>query len=816
MRKIEILAPAGSYETMVAAINGGCDAVYVGGNMFGARAYANNFDEEELLKAIEYVHLHGKQLFLTVNTLLKDNEIKESLFEYLKRPYEAGLDAVIVQDVGVMHFIHKHFPDLAIHASTQMTLTMAEGANLLESYGVTRLVTSRELSLEEIKDIRGETSLEIESFVHGALCYCYSGQCLMSSMLGGRSGNRGRCAQTCRMPYELKEAGKAISDRDKPFLLSPKDICTLTIIPELVESGIDSFKIEGRMKRPEYSAFVASLYRKYVDLYQSLGAEGYDDYIKAYKKEFEQDLANVMELYNRGNFSTGYYTSHNGKHMMFPERPNHNGVLVGCVESVSKSKVVIHLEKEVFSQDILEIRGKSRQNYEYTLKDGATSGSRITSNYKFGMQFAKGDKVYRTKNQHLLEFIQEKYLLHNRKVPVNMSFEAEENKPIRLTATCGDYTCLVEGQIVQAANKQAATRESVEKQLKKLNETAFVLDQLQIVLKGQLFLPVRALNDIRRAAIEAIKDKITQSFRRQVSSSIEIEDVNNKDALSEASFVREKEIPGMIACVSNEEQLKEAEGHKEITAIYYRMDQIDLLQGFQLGKTVKKDFYLVMPYVFRREAYELFKKQWQQISSTDVEMFTSGVKGFILHSLEELSFAKEYFKERFILRLDYSMYTMNKESREFYKEQGILRYTAPLELNDRELKSLGLKDCDFIVYGHVPLMTSAQCLVKNTKGCTKKTGIYKLADRYDKNFIVLNYCKYCYNVIYNADPIVLLKHREEILKLSPSNLRLDFTIEKGEEVRKIINAYVMSFYKDEEVELGLKSFTKGHYKRGIE
>lgn len=818
MRKIEILAPAGSYETMVAAFNGGCDAVYVGGAMFGARAYANNFNEEELINAIEYVHLHGKQLFLTVNTLLKDKEIKESLYEYLKKPYEAGLDAVIVQDVGVMHFIHRHFPSLPIHASTQMTLTMAEGADLLRNYGVTRLVTSRELSLEEIKEIRSKTSLEIESFVHGALCYCYSGQCLMSSMLGGRSGNRGRCAQTCRMPYELKEVGKAISDRDKPFLLSPKDICTLTIIPELVEAGIDSFKIEGRMKRPEYAAFVASLYRKYVNLYQSLGKSGYEDYLKAHNKEFEQDIDNVMELYNRGNFSTGYYKSHNGKHMMFPERPNHNGVLVGHVESVSKNQVVIKLIKEVFPQDVVEIRGKRQEKYEFTLKNGAISGSRITSNYKFGMHFTKGDLVYRTKNQHLLEDIQEKYLLHNRKVPVDMMFEAKENCPMKLTVRCRNYSCSVEGQTVQAANKQAATKENVEKQLKKLNETAFVLNQLEVVLKGQLFLPVSALNDLRREAIDTLKETIARSYRRKTEKNHEEEAGSKTDDLPEnciISPVREQS-PGMIACVSNEEQLREAEAHKEITAIYYRMDQIDLLQGFYLGKTVKKEFYLVMPHVFRKEAYKLFRKQWQEIESTDVETITSGVKGFVIHSLEELIFAKTYFKDRFCLRLDYSMYTMNKEAKAFYKEQGITSFTAPLELNDKELKGLGIRDCDMIVYGHVPLMTSAQCLLKNAKVCTKKTGIYELKDRYDKNFIVSNYCKYCYNVIYNADPIVLLKHREEILSLAPDNLRLDFTVEKGEEVRKIIHTYVMSFYMGKEVEWNQKSFTKGHYKRGIE
>ncbi len=813
MRKIEILAPAGSYDTMVAAINGGCDAVYVGGSAFGARAYANNFDEEELLKAIEYVHIYDKKLYLTVNTLLKDDEIKRQLYKYLRKPYEAGLDAVIVQDVGVMHFIHEYFPELPIHASTQMTLTMAEGAKLLKQYGVTRLVTSRELSLKEIKTIRDRTDLEIESFVHGALCYSYSGQCLMSSMLGGRSGNRGRCAQTCRMPYELKEAGNVISDRSKLFLLSPKDICTLTIIPQLVEAGIDSFKIEGRMKRPEYAAYVTYLYRKYVDLYQTLGPKGYETYLKKNKNEFEQDIANVMDLYNRGSFSTGYYTCHNGLQMMSPERPNHNGVLVGQVESSKNNQATIRLEKEVYGQDILEIRGKNQQVYEYTLKHGKSAGEKLVSNFKYGFSFSKGDQVYRTKNQHLLDTLQDQFMKHNRKIPVRMQFFASSNHPMRLMLSCRDFKCSVVGAVAEVANKQPATKEAVEKQLKKLNDTVFILENLSIELTGSLFLPVSALNNLRRAGMEELRKTIIASYRR---NPVDLETTSDIDSKRKGNIETDELETGFVVCVSNEEQLRAAERYEEITAIYYRMDQIDLIQGFALGKRTKKDFYLIMPHVFRQDTYELFEKQWKELKSTEVDSAIAGVQGFVLHSLEELTFAKKYFKDRFSLVLDYSMYTMNQEAIEFYKEQGFTHFTAPLELNGKELKGLGCENCDYIVYSHVPLMTSAQCLVKSTKGCTQNFGYYQLKDRYDKNFIVCNYCKYCYNVIYNADPIVLLKQSEEIMEMSPANLRLDFTIENGDEVQTIIEAYIMAFFECRESEFSVKNFTKGHYKRGIE
>ena len=294
--KIEILAPAGSYDSFVAAINAGADAVYAGGMRFGARAYADNFTSQQLLDAVDYAHLHKKRLYLTVNTLLKDSEMKE-LYAYLKPLYCQGLDAVIVQDAGVLSFVRAYFPDLEIHASTQMTITNVYGAQYLKEYGVKRVVPARELSLAEIRRIRSETKMDVECFVHGALCYCYSGQCLLSSFIGGRSGNRGQCAQPCRLPYTAKEK--------KGYLLSLKDICTLELLPEMAEAGINSFKIEGRMKKPEYVAAVTAMYRKYLDMYYEKGKAGY--------KVDQADLEQLKDIYNRGGFHTGYYKKHNGR-----------------------------------------------------------------------------------------------------------------------------------------------------------------------------------------------------------------------------------------------------------------------------------------------------------------------------------------------------------------------------------------------------------------------------------------------------------------------------------------------------------------------
>lgn len=302
----ELLAPAGSAETARAAIAAGADAVYIGGARFGARAYADNPGQDELLEVLDYVHLRGKKLYLTVNTLLKEQEIQRELYDYLAPCYQAGLDAVIVQDPGVMAFVLREFPHMAVHASTQMTITGPSSARMLENCGVTRVVTARELSLQEIAGIRKATHLEIESFVHGALCYCYSGRCLLSSMLGGRSGNRGRCAQPCRLPYEVWQGGQKLNGRNEKYMLSPKDMCTVSLLPEILKAGVNSLKIEGRMKRPEYTAGVVSIYRKYLD--QCLAGQ--------FHGVTREDQQTLFDLYNRDGFHESYYRQHNGKHMM--------------------------------------------------------------------------------------------------------------------------------------------------------------------------------------------------------------------------------------------------------------------------------------------------------------------------------------------------------------------------------------------------------------------------------------------------------------------------------------------------------------------
>ena len=350
--KAELLAPAGSYEGLQAVVKAGADAVYIGGSMFGARAYANNPQQDEMLEAIDYAHIHGKQIYLTVNTLLKNKELYGQLYDYLAPYYQQGIDAVIVQDLGVLSFLKKEFPNLSIHASTQMAVTGARGAELLKEAGVSRIVTARELSLKEIYEIYQKTGLEIESFVHGALCYCYSGMCLFSSMLGGRSGNRGRCAQPCRLPYTAYKDKQQISREDQSYLLSPKDMCTIDILPEILQAGVYSLKIEGRMKRPEYAAGVTSIYRKYLDLYEKNPKNS---------EVTAEDKQMLLDLYQRDGFNQGYYHSHNGKEMI---------AVVNQKEQNKKQKIAGKRNEVLFEQlkkEYLDTKKQEKINGNFIL-----------------------------------------------------------------------------------------------------------------------------------------------------------------------------------------------------------------------------------------------------------------------------------------------------------------------------------------------------------------------------------------------------------------------------------------------------------------
>ncbi|HWT73694.1 MAG TPA: DUF3656 domain-containing protein [Mobilitalea sp.] len=828
-RQIEILAPAGSYEGMKAAMNAGCDAVYIGGSSFGARAFANNLEEDTLLNAIDEAHIRDKKLYLTVNTLLKEKELSSRLYSFLEKYYLQGLDAVIVQDVGVLHFIHEHFPGLPVHASTQMTLTMAQGANLLKDYGVTRLVTSRELSLNEIKKIRENTELEIETFVHGALCYCYSGQCLMSSMIGGRSGNRGRCAQPCRMPYQFYSDSERVSSEQEKYLLSPKDINTLAIIPELIEAGIDSFKIEGRMKRPEYAAAVSSLYRKYVDYYLELGKAEYHRIFRG--SEFRKDMIMLQDVYNRGGFSEGYGNTYHGKSMMSLYRPNHSGVYVGEVKEFSGSQISITVKENIHAQDILEIRHLEEECHEFTVKDPHNPGDILRTNVgNRSSSIHIGDQVYRTKNNELLEYLENEYIEKDKKLGIKGLLTAKTGERLSFTASYGTCSATAYQDIVQQALKQPMTREKLISPLEKTGDTLYYFHEIQVDADDNIFVPVAWLNEIRRDAIRLLEEAITGQYRRILPQHRILEphiSEQSKASVRDIRFSEEKSAVNISVAISIKEQFKVALESSEVTSIHVEYDLFtsDAVRQMALAANeAGKAFYLLLPYICRLSVYDRLKKELLEIIDN------AAVTGFIVRNFEEASLLQSLLmdgKPGKDIILNYNMYVFNKEAKAFWTEKSITHYTAPLELNYQELKTLGIADCDIVVYGYLPLMISAQCLFESTKGCRKRIAEHDakgedsdfdgyMTDRIGKTFFVRTNCRSCNNVIYNGQALALHKQAQEILDLKPASLRLDFTRESALQMQSILDIFIKRFIYDKTDTKEPGDYTTGHYKRGVE
>ena len=560
--RVEILAPAGSMECLKAAIAAGADAVYTGGALFGARAYAHNLTEEELLEAIDYVHLHGRRLYLTVNTLIKDREMEKQMYDYLLPYYRQGLDAVIVQDIGLFRFIRKHFPDLPIHASTQMTLTGVDGAKFLEKEGAQRIVTSRELSMAEVKKIADETELEIESFVHGALCYCYSGQCLFSSFIGGRSGNRGQCAQPCRLLYRTPEAKRP------QYLLSLKDICTLELIPEMIESGIYSFKIEGRMKKPEYAAAVAFQYRKYTDLYLKYYEEcpAEEDPAAYAMKKYrvrEEDRQMLLDLYNRGGFHTGYYHTQNGREMISLNRPNHAGVPAVKVLAKKGRNVTAKALTDLYPQDIIELpmrKGREKAD-NYTCKDAVRKGMNVQIPVFADTPFKRDEIWMRTRNSTLIDTLREEFVNGKIKERICGTFRLYPQEKATLTVKCRDAEITVAGEKAQEALSQPMSRERIEKQLRKTGNTEFEFSFLKAEIGEKVFLPMQSLNELRREALETLEKVICEKYRR----SGEVKDPEeDKTELS----MEEEILSGWTASVRTAEQMEVILEEEAIGRIY--------------------------------------------------------------------------------------------------------------------------------------------------------------------------------------------------------------------------------------------------------
>lgn len=780
--KAELLAPAGSYESMTAAVAAGADAVYIGGSKFGARAYADNLTEERLIEALDFCHLHGVKLYLTVNTLLKEQELSE-LYDFLAPLYERGLDAVIVQDLGALSYLRRQFPDLDLHASTQMTNQGADGAAYLESLGVRRVVTSRELSLKEIRDIHKKTNLEIESFIHGALCYCYSGQCLMSSLIGGRSGNRGRCAQPCRLPYEFSKKSRESGS----YLLSPKDICTLSILPEILEAGVFSLKIEGRMKRPEYTAGVVRIYRKYLDLYEKKGRKGYH--------VDPADIEELKDLYNRGGFSKGYYQNRGSAEMMSTFRQNHFGTEGAKILSVKKNLMTARALEDLHRGDVLE---------NATLASDIPKGTVFQMKTAKGMTGKAGEILHRTSNAALLKELSEYPSFDFLKVKINGKLRISLGKPVILSLYYKTFEVTVIGQKAEKARNAALTREEAVRQMKKTGNTPFVFDVLEAEVEEGCFLPVQALKELRRAGLSDLEEKIRQSFLRkktirQDPIRIPRKELSDRQTVSALAFSFEQ-----AEALWNVDGISRV--YLESRLLLENPDRTEkVLNGlFQNGK----QGYLAMPWIFREEGKSFYEK----------EPFRSLLKradGYLIRNLETMVFLRENgCTQNWIA--DTGLYTYNQEASYFLRTAGFAEDTAPLELNVSELNERGMEESELIVYGRMSVMVSAQCLKRTTGNCDRKKEWNVLTDRKGMKFPVYNDCDSCTNLIFNSTPTFLYQNDKEIQKLSPKSLRLSFTVESGRETEVIADKFCRKFCFGKEEEFSLPEFTRGHFKRGVE
>lgn len=810
-KKPEILAPAGSVSALRAAICAGADAVYIGGSRFGARAYAESTQADSLLSAVDYAHQRGRKVYLTVNTLLKEQELSEELYEFVRTYYEGGIDAVIVQDVGVLHFLAAHFPGLPLHASTQMTIVSGDGAAMLSGYPVTRIVPARELSLEEIKQLRQSTSLELEIFVHGALCYCYSGQCLFSSMLGGRSGNRGRCAQPCRMPYTLYTDGRKV--REDAYLLSTKDLCTLDRIPELISAGIDSFKIEGRMKRPEYAAGVTAAYRQLTDLYFEYGEKEYRSYLNKNPNLLQELTERLGDLYNRGGFTDGYCFRFHGPEMMSMERPNHSGLLVGEVVSAKGGVACIRFRAKVRPQDVLEIRTPQKESYEFTVgRAGFLKETLYQTNVKRGFPLATGLPVYRTKNDTLLKEIDMMYGKRLLQCEVHGVFTAFPGEKARLSLSIGTQSVTAEGALVSEAKSQPLTREKIEEQLRKTGESEFCFKTLSVQVGEHSFLPMGSLKELRREAFARLAEKLADAYRRNFVEQKDLQPQKGGQGICIPHKAAPRKEPELVCLVSEPAQWDAVMETAEVSAVYLDLQDEPLTGQLEFARRTEaggKKAFLVLPHIFR-------KKERARYEQASEELLHGKFSGFLAKSLEELAFLKEQdFSRHMEIRLNYNLYVFNKEAKQFFLEQGYSRFTAPAELNAEELETLGIEDCDLLMYGRLPLMVSAQCLRDNALTCAQgkaRDGLV-ITDRLGAEFPVRRFCASCYNIIYNSVCFSLLGRQEEAERLHPMAYRLDFTLEPREETRRVLDAFLA---KEALSAPAGEAYTKGHWKRGID
>ncbi|WP_040211965.1 U32 family peptidase [Clostridium polynesiense] len=781
--KIELLAPAGNMECFMAAVNAGADAVYIGGDKFSARAYAGNFDMNNIKKALEYAHIRGKKVYITLNTLIKENEMKEAE-EYIEKLYAMGADALIIQDTGLAYYISNAYPDLEIHASTQMTVHNAEAAEYLVNKGFKRIVLSRELSLKEIKHISLDLNIETEIFVHGALCVSYSGQCLMSSLIGGRSGNRGRCAQACRMPYSI--INKETDEYKSGYLLSPKDMCTIDIVEDIIKSGTASLKIEGRMKRAEYVAGVVKNYREAIDSYYGLKENS----------DVEGAKTELMQLFNREGFNKSYLYGNPGIELMAVNNPKNTGIVLGRVNK----DLSVTLENDIALKDGVTNGDTGFTvtkiiEYDSTLEE-AFKGSRVKL---FPPNYKKGDVLYKTSSEKLNnKYKTYTYADNFKKEKININFIFSIDKPFTLSAEYKGKNYEVSGDMVQKAINKPTELNRIYDNLSKSGDSPFQVSKVSAQDYEEGFLPVSSINKSRRELLEKIEEDMLKSFERK----------GVKQHIKAKEYKRFEGNPDFLAVINTKEQLK-AFLHSSIEAaavnLFWRRNGI---REEDLISISEKDVYLKIPNIIRQEYKSLIKI---------IERNLNNIKGIVTSNLGIIN----RFKGRTAIIGDYKSNIFNSYSTDFYNEE-LKSASISVELNKKEIQEIVHKSSiplQALIYGKIEMMVMEYCPIGSVMGnkstdrncgreCEK--GNYVLKDRLNKEFPVYTDL-FCRSILLNTIPLNLIDRQKELKEIGIKSFRVDFTDENYEETYKILE-----MLKEKASILIKDEATRGHYKRGVE
>lgn len=789
----ELLVPAGDFDCVKAGVQNGADCIYFGSNMFSARASAKNFSLEELKQAIEYCKIRNVKTNLTLNTLLTDDEFDDAV-NLAKNAYEFGIDAIIVQDLGLGKYLIDNFPGIEIHASTQMSAHNLEGVLQLEKLGFSRVVLSREVPINEIEYIRNNCKVDLEMFVHGALCISYSGQCLFSSMVGGRSGNRGKCAQPCRLPYELIESSSSSSEViDKGYLLSPRDLCSLEYLPTLVKLGVNSFKIEGRMKTPEYVATVTRIYRKYINLALSNKDYSID----------EADKKDLLQVFNRGGFSSGHLSKDANLNLIYPKKPNNIGLYLGNISNYNANKghITLKLNENLAIGDCISIEG---EDGKYTISElmkgnnnlkSATSGTIV----KLGRMKGKirvGSKVYKLTSRELFDSCRVSFAQGTeiKKIPVKCSLTVKKDLPITLKLEANQAPFyndilveLVSDIIPDEATNSPITEDRLKEQLSKLGNTPYYFKHVNINLGNNLHIPsISCINNLRRTAISMLQEKVLSNFAKTRVSNLELPIVENN--------IREK---------TNSKKISLLLENINIDFDYSKIENVDNVYiplKFLTNKkyinqvltlSSKFNIFVYMPTIIKPNYKNLLLNNLEDI------LTKFNIKGFVISNISGFMLLQDYIQKhpnkKYTFIANYTMNVFNKNTVSELRDLGVSVITPSVELSKnilQEICSNSPLPVELIAYGRTVLMNSSYCLLGKSNKCYPECKMrcsnnlqYYLKDRLGFKFRVMPDNIQTVTAIYNSKITSIDTQDFDI-----DSLRISILDETIEEINQIIKA----------------------------